>query len=150
MHPSSVPILHLSGSPREQGHQHGEALRASIAEVREQWRASITTRFKVHPDAFIDALVGETRFVDAMRRWAPSLLDEVEGIAEGSGRPLAETLAFQFMDEEWWFGTVRFLKPAATAQAIIAASSPPAEAVSIRRCWRRTWTCALITMAARQ
>jgi isopenicillin-N N-acyltransferase-like protein len=117
MHPSSVPILHLSGSPREQGHQHGEALRASIAEVREQWRASITTRFKVHPDAFIDALVGETRFVDAMRRWAPSLLDEVEGIAEGSGRPLAETLAFQFMDEEWWFGTVRFLKPAATAQA---------------------------------
>ena len=46
-----------------------------------------------------------------MRRWTPALLEEVEGIAEGSGRTLDETLGFQFMDEEWWFGAARYLKP---------------------------------------
>ena len=112
---SSFPILHLSGTARAQGQQHGEALRESIARVREQWRASLTPRFGVHPDAFIEAFLSETNFVGAIRRWCPAQLDEIEGIAEGSGRSLPETLAFQFMDEEWWFGASRVPPPAAPA-----------------------------------
>jgi hypothetical protein len=98
-----------------QGRAHGEALREAIARVREHWRASLSLRFGVHPDVFIEAFLGETNFVDAIRRWCPAQLEEIEGIAEGSGRSLHETLAFQFMDEEWWFGVSRFPKPAAPA-----------------------------------
>ncbi|HUA34940.1 MAG TPA: C45 family peptidase [Candidatus Binataceae bacterium] len=108
----SFPVLHLTGSPREQGRAQGAELRKAIADVREQWRESLATRFGVHPDLFIRDLLAETKFLDAIKRWSPSLVDEIEGIAEGSGRPLDETIAFQCMDEEWWFGTMRYRKPA--------------------------------------
>ena len=104
----NLPVIDLTGSPRERGRAHGEALRQPIAEVRGRWRASLAARFGVHPDVFIATLLAENHFVDATRRSTPELLEEIEGIAEGSGRPDAETLAFQFMDEEWWFGTKRF------------------------------------------
>ena len=44
---SPVPSVHLSGPPKAQGRQHGEALRKSIADVRRQWRASLAQRFGV-------------------------------------------------------------------------------------------------------
>jgi isopenicillin-N N-acyltransferase-like protein len=111
----STATVELRGTPRERGRAHGEALRERIAAVREQWRESLTARFGVRPHSFIETFLAETRFVDAMRRWTPALLEETEGIAEGSGRPLDETLAFQFMDEEWWFGARRYRRAAAAA-----------------------------------
>ena len=118
----SFPVLHLTGSPREQGRQHGGELRNLIADVREKWRASLATRFGVHPDTFIREMLAETKFIDAMKRWSPSFVEEIEGIADGSGRPLDETIAFQCMDEEWWFGTMRYRKlaPPSDACSIIA------------------------------
>jgi isopenicillin-N N-acyltransferase like protein len=109
----SISLVELRGRPRERGRAHGEALREQIATVRGQWRESLTARFEVSPAAFIDAFLAETRFLDAMRRWTPALLEEIDGIAEGSGRPRDETLAFQFMDEEWWFGARRFRRASA-------------------------------------
>jgi isopenicillin-N N-acyltransferase like protein len=111
----NLPVVQLSGSPRDRGRADGEALRQPIAEIRQRWRASVSARFGVHPDVFITTLLAENHFLDAMRRYSPSLLEEIEGIAEGSGRPHAETLAFQFMDEEWWFGARRY---AAAAQQL--------------------------------
>jgi isopenicillin-N N-acyltransferase-like protein len=108
------PVLQLSGTPRNRGRAHGEALRKPIAELRERWRASLVSRFGAHPDRFIATFLAETRFADALRRWSPPLLEEIEGIAEGSGRSGEETLAFQFMDEEWWFGAARFGRAART------------------------------------
>src|SRR5262249_7061798 len=105
---SSLPFLRLSGPPRAQGRQHGDALRESISEVRRRWRESLAQRFGIHPDSFIEAFLAQTEFVAAMRHWTPALLEEIEGIAEGSGRSLPETLAFQFMDEEWWFGAKHY------------------------------------------
>jgi isopenicillin-N N-acyltransferase-like protein len=119
----SIPTVELSGTPRERGRRHGEALREQIAAVREQWLDSLTARFGVDPNAFIETFLGETRFIDAMRRWTPTLLQEIEGIAEGSGRAREETLAFQFMDEEWWFGATRLRRtPAAANRCSIVAS----------------------------
>jgi isopenicillin-N N-acyltransferase like protein len=112
---ASIPVVELRGTPRERGRAHGEALRGQIATVREQWRESLSARFGVDPASFVETFLGETRFVDAMRRWTPALLEETEGIAEGSGRALAETLAFQFMDEEWWFGATRHRRASAPA-----------------------------------
>ena len=114
MSAEKLAVLELSGSPRNRGRAHGEALRKPIEELRERWRASLVARFGTHPDTFIATFLAETRFVTAMKRSSPSLLDEIEGIAEGSLRSREETLAFQFMDEEWWFGTARFGKAGQT------------------------------------
>lgn len=121
---TSVPIVDLRGAPKERGRTHGEALRAQIATVRAQWRESIAARFRVNPDSFIETFLAETHFIDAMRRWTPALIDEIEGIAQGSGRPLNETIAFQCMDEEWWFGATRFgpKAGAATGCSVIASA----------------------------
>jgi isopenicillin-N N-acyltransferase-like protein len=88
-------------------------LRKSISDVRDRWRESLTQRFGVHPDSFIETFLAQTRFVAAIRHWTPALLEEIEGIAEGSGRSLPETLAFQFMDEEWWFGARHYRQASA-------------------------------------
>jgi len=112
---SSLPFLRLSGPPKAQGRQHGEALRKPISDVRYRWRESLTQRFGVHADSFIEAFLAQTRFVAAMRHWTPALLEEIEGIAEGSGRSLPETLAFQLMDEEWWFGARHYRQSSAEA-----------------------------------
>lgn len=121
---SPVPIVDLRGAPRDRGRAHGEALRAQIATVRGQWRESLAARFGSNPDCFIETFLAETRFVDAIRRSTPALMDEIEGIAEGSGRPLGETVAFQCMDEEWWFGATRFGRKAgaATGCSVIASA----------------------------
>lgn len=126
MKTSVVRMVELRGTPKERGRAHGEALRAQIATVRAQWRESIAARFGVNPDSFVETFLAGTHFVDAMRRWTPSLIDEIEGIAQGSGRPLNETIAFQCMDEEWWFGAARFgPKPgAATGCSVIASAGP--------------------------
>jgi isopenicillin-N N-acyltransferase like protein len=119
----SIPVVEVRGSPRERGRTHGEALRSQIAAVREQWRESLTARFGIDASAFIDRFLAQTRFVDAIRRWTPALLEEIDGIAAGSGRPRDETLAFQFMDEEWWFGAARLRRtPAAANRCSIVAS----------------------------
>ena len=106
-------------------------MRNSIGDVRQRWRESLNQRFGVHPDSFVEAFLAQTQFVDAIRLWTPMLLEEIEGIAEGSGRSLAETLAFQFMDEEWWFGARQYRPPPGPANrcSIIAsrgrAGHPP-------------------------
>lgn len=111
----AIPLIEVRGDPRRLGRAHGEALRDQIATVRGQWRESLGARFGANPDAFIETFLAETRFLDAMRRWTPELIDEIEGIAEGSGCSRDETLAFQFMDEEWWFGARRYRRAGAPA-----------------------------------
>jgi len=108
-------VLDISGAPRSRGRAHGEALRRPIAEVRERWRESLKLRFGVAPEIFISTFLAETQFENAMRLRTPALLDELEGLAEASGRPRDETLAFQYMDEEWWFGAMRFRNAAKAA-----------------------------------
>jgi hypothetical protein len=55
-------------------------------------------------DVFIERLLAKTDFVPAIRKWTPDLLEEVEGIAEGSGIDFRTILAFQLLDESWAHG----------------------------------------------
>ena len=98
-----IPVVEIGGTARARGAAHGEALRALIAERDASWREWLALRSGQAPERFIDAFLGGTRFLPAIERWAPELLEEVRGIAEGSGLPYDRVLAAQFMDEEWWF-----------------------------------------------
>jgi hypothetical protein len=84
---SDFTFLILEGGPRERGRAHGETLRASIREVSGKWKESLGRPPAMTPDAYIARFVKDTTFDEAMMRWTPALLEEVAGIAEGSGSP---------------------------------------------------------------
>ncbi len=95
--------IRYTGTPRECGQAHGETLRMLIQATLERWRA---TRIRLNwpdPQAYIHTFLQQTSYVDAMARWTPELLDELHGIAAGAAVPFADLLAYNLLDEEWWF-----------------------------------------------
>lgn len=100
---ADIRMLKLSGPPRERGRQHGEAARELIRMMDARWRDDVNRDLNLHPDDYARRLVDETGFVDAARRHAPDLLEEVEGIAEGAGLNFRAAFARQLADEDWWF-----------------------------------------------
>jgi hypothetical protein len=95
------PVVTCTGTPAERGEQHGEALRALIAEGLDRWADSIASTHGVAPDTYIADFVEGTDFLPAIRRWTPGLLDEIEGIARGSAQPWQWIFAYNLLDEEW-------------------------------------------------
>ncbi len=100
-------ILHLTGSPRQRGQIHGEAMRGQIRDLLARWKIFLARFSKASPDIYIRELVTQTNFIQAIERWTPGLLDEVHGMAEGAGVDFNELFGFQLQDEEWWFGQDR-------------------------------------------
>ena len=99
--PGRLAVVELSGTPRERGLAHGKALKKEIGEHVRLWKVSIARETKGDADAAIAALLKETSFEDATRKWTPDLLEEVRGLAEGSGQPYETMWAFQLVDEIW-------------------------------------------------
>ena len=85
-----LPHVHLAGSPSNQGHAHGEALRDPIAHnlsVYFDWfdREGILTR--------ADVLARAEAYWAAIQQQSPSYSAAVSGVAEASGRDLLEIVA---------------------------------------------------------
>jgi hypothetical protein len=98
---SGPRIIDASGSPRELGRVQGEELRSVIATGIRRWFDVVEPHSRMSGDAFVASFLGATDFVAAIERHAPELLEEVRGIAEGSGQSFDVILAYQMMDEEW-------------------------------------------------
>jgi isopenicillin-N N-acyltransferase-like protein len=96
-------VLPLSGSPRERGRIHGEVLRPLIHEGVQRWREFLGRSSDMDVDSYLDLFVESTDFVPALDRWAPGILEEARGIAEGAGLSWRDVYAYQLPDEEWLF-----------------------------------------------
>ena len=130
-----MPVVDLCGAPRERGRGYGEAVRESIADVLDRWRGALgstgsreTLRAPFDPDAYLDGFLHRTDFLPAIQQWAPALLEEVEGIAEGAGQSRRTMLALQLLDEEWEYGLRRGLERPVmrcTSFAIAGAADAP-------------------------
>jgi hypothetical protein len=96
-------IIDAAGSPRELGRQHGEQAREAIAIGLDRWRAELSGAGK-DADQLWKALSRESGFRDAAARWAPDLLEEIEGIAEGANADPDAVFATNCLDEAWWWG----------------------------------------------
>jgi isopenicillin-N N-acyltransferase-like protein len=89
---SDLPILEISGGASARGRAHGEEFRSRIHERKERMLAQSHT-----------AVLGCDRFrshFDLVKREAPDLLEELEGIASGAGLDVSEVLAmnsFEFL-----------------------------------------------------
>jgi len=96
-------IIDAAGPPREMGRAHGEQARELIAEGLELWRQELA-RTDTDADQLWKGLSRESGFRDAAARWAPGLLDEIEGIAEGANADPDAIFATNCLDEAWWWG----------------------------------------------
>ena len=107
MRTADMPVIELRGSGRERGRQYGETLKAEIAHLLERWEEQIRRDTGMPAKALVEDIVGETRFEDAIARWAPDLREEVLGIAAGSNQPLWRIQGLQLLDEIWWLTLYR-------------------------------------------
>jgi len=116
MNTDDMPVIELQGPARTRGRIYGESAKALIAAVLEQWRADLGN-FAQHepggrtedPEAYLAAFYSETDYLSAIQQWAPTLLEEVRGIAEGAEQSFDDILGLQLVDEEWAFGLRRRL-----------------------------------------
>lgn len=116
---TAIRVLECAGSPREVGRAHGETGRELISTGMDRWRANLNAK-RSDSDAYIATLLARTAFLPAIERCAPRLLDELRGIAEGSGQSFEHVLAYNLLDEEWSFRVDRLsdTAPGCTAVAI--------------------------------
>jgi predicted choloylglycine hydrolase len=98
-----LTVLELTGPPRQRGRIHGEELRSKIRELLGRMKENIGKSFGLDPDEYIKEFVANTDFVEAIERWTPGLLDEVKGIAEGSGNDFQTIYYYQMGDEDIWY-----------------------------------------------
>jgi len=99
----AIQVLHLSGTSRERGRVHGETLRSQIKELISIWKDVLHRQTSVNPDNYLMEFLEKTNFTKAIELWTPDLFEEVKGIADGADIELKTMLAFQFVDEEWWY-----------------------------------------------
>ena len=85
-------VLHeFSGSWRELGRQYGEDCREEIIAMLDYWKEALAP---IMPDKSMDEIIAATRqFETPIKDYAPEFIEEIEGIAEGSGLS-KETILF--------------------------------------------------------
>ena len=64
---------------------HGKTLKDAIQELVKLWKEDLAQRFKTDANTFIQRFVKQSNYLPAIKKWTPDLLDEIKGLAEGSG-----------------------------------------------------------------
>lgn len=109
--------VEISGSPRERGRMYGRRFRDGIHEFLER---EIFARFENQPNAR-DAMLGYSgACMKVIQAECPEIAEELEGVAEGSGRKLEEHVLMTLHEELTHMGVLPKV-PHCTA----VAASPP-------------------------
>lgn len=98
---SNLPILHLNGTPYENGFQHGQIMKSRIHELVGLWKNDIEKKYQIPADKFITIFLDSTDYIPSIKKWTPDLLEEIKGISASSGIDFNTILAFQLIDEIW-------------------------------------------------
>ena len=116
MNTSDLQVIQLGDNPRERGRFYGEKTKSLIANIVDLWRAELGNFGRnsemtnnINSDAYLSEFFSQTGYLCSIEKWTPDLLEEVKGIAEGSGQSLEHILGLQLLDEEWVFGLRRQL-----------------------------------------
>ena len=96
-----LPILHLNGSPYENGFQHGSIMKSRIIELIGLWKKDIEGVYHIPADEFINVFLDSTDYVSTIVKLNPDLLEEIRGIGKGAGIDFKTIFAFQLLDEIW-------------------------------------------------
>jgi isopenicillin-N N-acyltransferase-like protein len=90
MHPAPLHVVEVRGNSRQRGFQHGSRMRAPIETALEFYRSFFHSRVGLDPAAM---RMRASQFIAPTHRLSPLLLDEYEGIAEGSRQTIEDIFA---------------------------------------------------------
>ena len=131
MKTTDISIIELNGTPRERGRTYGKAAKQLIANIVELWREQLgnfgadnAAENTNDPDNYLSEFVSQTGHLATLTQWAPELLEEIKGIAEGSGQSFGTIYGLQLLDEEWMFGLSRRLSQSIDKCTAFAVSNP--------------------------
>ncbi|MEU7045660.1 C45 family peptidase [Streptomyces varsoviensis] len=91
-----IPLIEISGSPRERGRQYGEAARPQIETALAFYRASFA---KTPGLAWHEVTRRAELWLPCVEDFAPDLLEELRGVAEGAGAGLLDLMALNARGE---------------------------------------------------
>ena len=91
----------LTGQGYELGLQHGQQLKAEIKGIVSAWKQNTTAALGKDADVVLKEFFEYANFEPAIKRWTPDLLEEVRGIADGSGQSFNDIFVLNLLDEFW-------------------------------------------------
>jgi len=95
----NLTVLHLKGSRYQQGFAHGQFIKSEINEILERWKIEVEKSYNKDFNQAIDNFFQSVTYVESIKKYCPELLEEIKGIAEGSGIEYKTILAFQMSEE---------------------------------------------------
>jgi isopenicillin-N N-acyltransferase-like protein len=118
------PHVRVEGEPRERGRQYGEQAREHVLRSR----AAYEEVFGHLASWSWDKVTGEAvRYAPSIRAFRPEYLEEMQGMAEGSGLPFEDILALNARSEVMFSAKARLAlsRPVAGAGECTAFASLP-------------------------
>ena len=91
----------VTGDGYQRGLAHGKQLKAEIAEIVAKWKENTSRGLNQDADKVLKEFFEYAEFEPAIKKWTPSLFEEVKGIAEGSGQPFESSFVLNLLDEFW-------------------------------------------------
>lgn len=107
-----MPVIDLAASAYERGVSHGHRLASSIAELCQKSDHQLGIRLNQSSrkislrgaDDFKGWFLDNQDFKQSIAQWTPDLLEEMQGIADGSGVSFDDIFFLNLTDEVWsWF-----------------------------------------------
>lgn len=124
----AVPVIELKGNSYKKGLQHGSLLKKEIAEVYAKWKMNIRSTVNGDPDSTLSVFLQSTNFKPSIEKNTPDIMQELKGIAAGSGQSFDDVFAFQLVDEFWVYLDEKMNKPNhhCSGMGVSATASHPA------------------------
>lgn len=98
----SLRVIRISGDGYQRGLMHGKQLKTEIAEVIAKWRKNTARTLRQDDvDKVLKDFFEYAEFEVAIKKWTPDLLEEVKGIADGSGQSFENIFVLNLLDEFW-------------------------------------------------
>lgn len=96
MAPRTLPVIEISGAPVDRGRQYGEAVRPQLAAALGYYEEAFGQSAGLTWDRVTERAA---HWLEPVRAYAPDLVEEMRGIAEGAGVDLLDVLALNARGE---------------------------------------------------
>ena len=82
--PSSIHFINQNQSYYQNGLEHGALIKESIRIQIKKWELGITSYLNIDRDSMSQIVYHHSGFINAIKKYTPELLDEINGIADGA------------------------------------------------------------------